>query len=340
MMIYLELISVFLLSLLLVKWVLVVSNRYQLIDIPNERSVHKVPTPTSAGVGIILSTLVIFILFNYALFLSYWYVFLSIIIVLSVGIIDDIKNISPLHKFLGLSLAIIILCYNQYYIDSLGQYFHYEASLHWFFIYPITYFAVVGYTNALNLVDGIDGLAGLISIVILTTLLAIGLKFNDSFMIVLSSTLIFSLLAFLKFNWYPAKIFMGDSGSLTIGFIISILCIKSLEYISPTSILLITAIPIIDTVIVFYRRVQRHKSPFYADKIHLHHLIFSQKQDIRFTVTTLTLIQVVLSMIGYSSINNNDLFNLIHFSIIVYIFIILFDQRLKRRKNQNEAHHQ
>ena len=295
-MIYFELIFTFLLSLLLIKGLLTISKKLQLVDIPNERSVHKVPTPTSGGIGIILSVLTVFALFHYNLFLSYKYVILSIIIVFIIGIIDDIKTIAPKYKFLGIALAITVLCYNGYYIDSLGSYLYLEIELHWIFPFIITYFAMIGFTNALNLVDGIDGLAASISIVIFATLLAIGIKYDDILIIVLSSILIFSILAFLKFNWYPAKIFMGDSGSLTLGFIIAILCIKSLEYISPTSILFITAIPILDTMLVIYRRIQRHGSPFKADRIHLHHLIFFQKQDIRFTVIILTLIQVVLSM--------------------------------------------
>ncbi|MEA2111209.1 MAG: MraY family glycosyltransferase [Campylobacterota bacterium] len=331
-MIYLESLFTFLLSLLLIKGVILLSKKYQLIDNPNERSVHRIPMPTSAGIGVILSVLIIVTLFHYELVISFWYLLLSIIIVFIVGIIDDIKNIAPRYKFLGITLAILLLCYNGYYIDSLGNYFSHKVSLHWFFIFPITYFAVIGYTNALNLVDGVDGLAGSVSVVIFSTLLAIGIRFSDPLIITLSSMSIASLLAFLLFNWYPAKIFMGDSGSLTLGFLISVLSIKALEYITPTSILFIAAVPILDTVIVFYRRVQRHGSPFKADRIHLHHLILFEKQNITFTVVTLTLIQIVLSMIGYSSIHNDDFFNLIQFIIILYIFLTLFDQRHKQRQ--------
>ncbi len=330
-MIFLEYFLTFILTFILIKLIKKIAAGLNLIDTPNARNSHKKPVVTCGGVAIVLSSLSIFLLFHFDVFLEYYYVFISIIIIFILGIIDDIKKLTPLLKLVGISAALIILCYNDYYINSLGTYANQEVHLHWFLIFPVTFFAVIGFTNALNLIDGLDGLAATVSIVILTALCAIGLKYNDPFIIFISSIFIVSLLAFLLFNWHPASIFMGDSGSLTLGFVISILGIKALEYISPTSLLFIAALPILNTVIVLYRRKQRHLSAFKADHIHLHDLILSQKRSIPFTVTILSLIQVVLSMIGYSSINNDDLFNIIEFIIIFYIFFSLFDQRVHIR---------
>lgn len=141
---------------------------------------------------------------------------------------------------------------------------------------PFTFFAVSGFTNALNLIDGLDGLSTTISILILSIFVYIGLIYVDEFMIILSMVVISGLLAFLIYNWYPASIFMGDSGSLTLGFVISILAIKSLEHISSAvTILFFTAIPVLDTMIVMIRRKLKGGSAFRADRCHIHHIILS-----------------------------------------------------------------
>lgn len=180
--------------------------------------------------------------------------------------------------------------------------------------------------------DGLDGLASVVSIVMLVTFLAIGLEHNDELLISLSSFFITTLLAFLLFNWHPAKIFMGDSGSLTLGIVISILAIHAIQYITPASVLFIIALPLLDTFIVMTRRIQRHQSPFKADKNHLHHLLFNVKGDIRYTVMILGMMQAIFSIIGYQVSQANNLLSLVLFVLLFYIYLNLFDQRLKRRK--------
>jgi len=197
---------------------------------------------------------------------------------------------------------------------------------------PFTFFALAGYTNALNLMDGLDGLAASLSLVMLIAFFVIGVQHQDKLLISLSSSYIISLLAFLLFNWHPAKVFMGDSGSLSLGMIIVILALQSLHYIKPVSVLFIIALPILDTFIVITRRMQRHQSPFIADKNHLHHFLFNVKGDIRYTVMMLTMMQIIFSMIGYQVKQSDDLISLILFGLLFYIYLNLFDQRLKRRK--------
>lgn len=111
--------------------------------------------------------------------------------------------------------------------------------------------------------------------------------------------LIAAILAFMMFNWNPAKIFMGDSGSLTLGFLIALLSIKALPYIQPTSVLFIAAIPIMDTLIVMIRRLKSGKSPFSPDKLHIHHLLL-RFFNVKKTVFLLIIMQTLYSMIGLS----------------------------------------
>ncbi|HHD81307.1 MAG TPA: undecaprenyl/decaprenyl-phosphate alpha-N-acetylglucosaminyl 1-phosphate transferase, partial [Campylobacterales bacterium] len=146
-----------------------------------------------------------------------------------------------------------------------------------------------------------------------------------------SSIYISALLAFMIFNWNPATVFMGDSGSLTLGILIVILTMRAVQYITPVSVLFIIAIPLLDTFIVMTRRLQRHQSPFRADKNHLHHFLFNVKGDIKYTVIILIMMQIVFSIIGYQVSHSDDLISLILFALLFYIYLNLFDQRLKRR---------
>jgi len=307
------------------------ANKIGLMDIPNKRSVHKKPIPRGAGLAFILSVFVILFLLDFQFLKTYYYIYVAIAIVFMAGLWDDLKDISPKIKFIFIFFSSIVLYLNDVAVFSLGTYFGYEILLPGWLAFPFTFFAIAGYTNALNLMDGLDGLAASISIVILVTFLGIGLEHNDTLIISLSSCFIVTLLAFLLFNWNPAKVFMGDSGSLSLGMIIAILGIHSTEYITPVSILFIVALPILDTFIVMIRRIRRHTSPFHADKNHMHHFLFNVKGDIRYTVIILTMMQMIFSIIGYQVSQSSDLLSLILFILLFTIYLNLFDQRLKRR---------
>jgi len=164
--------------------------------------------------------------------------------------------------------------------------------------------------------------------------LAIGFVHHDQLLIILSSTFIVTIVAFLLFNWHPAKIFMGDSGSLTLGLAISILSIESLQYMTPSAVLFVIALPLIDTFVVMRRRIQRHQSPFKADKNHIHHFMYKTKLDVKFSVTLLLCIQLALSIMGYQMRQENQILSLALFFLLLYIFLNLFDQRFKYRKKK------
>jgi len=293
------LISIFGISLVSIYFLIHYAEKFGLVDLPNERSMHKKVTPRGAGIAFVLSVLLVLLLLDFEHFKTYYYIYLAIAIVFIAGAWDDLKNITPKTKFLFIFFSSLLLYVNDFAIYSLGTYFGYEIILPVWFIFPFTYFAIAGYTNALNLMDGLDGLAASISIVIFVTFLVIGIEHGDELLISLSSFFTVALLAFLLFNWNPAKIFMGDSGSLSLGMVISILAIHAIEYITPVSVLFIMAMPILDTFIVMTRRMQRHISPFKADKNHMHHFLFNVKGDIHYTVIILVLMQIVFSIIGY-----------------------------------------
>tara|TARA_B100001063_G_scaffold243154_1_gene273173 strand:- start:3547 stop:4068 length:522 start_codon:yes stop_codon:yes gene_type:complete len=138
-------------------------------------------------------------------------------------------------------------------------------------------------------------------------------------------------MAFLLLNWHPAKVFMGDSGSLLLGFVISILSIHAIEFINPLSILFLAAVPVLDTLIVFRRRIQRGKSPFSADKNHLHHILNNIKQDKAYTVKMLLLMQLSFAVIFLQIYEQDEFLNLVTFVLLFLVFFNLFDPRAKKR---------
>lgn len=293
-----KLIFTFISSLILIKLIMHNAILLGLIDIPNERSSHSKVTPRGAGIGFGFAFFISILLFDFSLFIEYWFLFLSIFMVFLVGILDDHKDASPKAKFYVIFLATFLLFLNDVSIYSLGGFFGFEINL-WYLSLPFTIFALAGFTNALNLIDGLDGLAASISIVILSSFLYIGYIHKNELMIVLSSLTIASLLAFLIFNWNPAKIFMGDSGSLFLGFIISVVACISLEYIHPIAIFYLAALPIVDTLVVMIRRIRKGISPFTPDKTHVHHILlnfFAKK--VRKTVFFLIFTQVLFSLVG------------------------------------------
>ncbi|MEA1920601.1 MAG: MraY family glycosyltransferase [Campylobacterota bacterium] len=328
----LSLLLSFVFILLLIKF----APSLKLVDIPNDRSFHKNHIPKGGGIGFSLAALGVIAFCDFQLFMENYLTFLAIFIVLITGIIDDIKNCRPRFKFITIFFAVVLLYIDGCTITTLGDYSGLQIELYWMLVFPFTYFAVVGFTNALNLIDGIDGLAGGVAFIILGTFLAIGVKFEDSFMILLSASFMFALIGFLFLNWNPAKIFMGDSGSLTLGFVIAVLAIKSLAYINPTLVLFIAALPILDTMMVMVRRKQRSQSLFKADKNHLHHILHDQKRDVKFTATILWMLQFIFSMIGYRSIGQDDTWNIVLFIVLFYVFFNLFDPRLRRRKRKKK----
>ena len=147
---------------------------------------------------------------------------------------------------------------------------------------------------------------------------------------------IVSLLAFLVFNWHPASIFMGDSGSLTLGFVISILAVKSLAYLPTISILFITAIPLFDTLIVMIRRKLNGRSAFTADRCHIHHILrHFFAEDTRKTVIFLGVFQLIYSITGLQMAKDIDEgYLLIQFMLNIVLIYLFLGAMIKRQKRK------
>ena len=311
-----------------------------MLDIPNERSHHCEIIPRGAGIGFVSAFLVGVAVFEHTVFIEYWFLFLTIFMVFAIGILDDRHDASPKMKFLVIFFAVFIMWLFGVSIESIGVWFGYDLKLLWLAL-PFSMFAIAGFTNALNLIDGLDGLAASISVVILIFFGFIGYENNDHLMVVLSTFSIAALVGFILLNWNPAKIFMGDSGSLSLGFIVSVISVLSLQYIHPVTILYFAAIPILDTLVVMIRRTRRGRSPFSPDRTHIHHiLVIFFDGNVKKTVIFLVMLQALFSASAYllanvihsAPLSMFPLYALLGFGVIFVVFYMIFTGIKRRQK--------
>lgn len=267
-------------------------------DTPNFRSSHKQTTPSGSGIAIFTAVFVVSLFTDLGSYENYKNTLGAITLVLLLGVFDDLKSFRARNKLIIIVAAAIFSSLDGLIVTNIGTYFGYTVSLAWLAV-PFTIVAITGFTNAFNLIDGLDGLAGTISIILLGALWFIGFDNNDYIMVSISSLTISAVLAFLIYNWNPAKVFMGDSGSLTLGFVISILSIKAMDYINPVVILYIVAFPLIDALVIIVRRRKYQRSVFLPDKNHAHHVLLNlYNGNVKKAVMVIALIQLAYTLFG------------------------------------------
>jgi len=280
------------------RWALEQNN----VDQPDgARKQHTVAMPRLGGISIFLSFL--FSVIVYAPIDNFVRGMLAGgLVIFATGLIDDLSGLSAKRKFSGQIVACLAtIVVGKVYLVDLGDLFGFGAIVlpPWLGI-PFTVFAVVGVVNAINLVDGLDGLAGGISVIALSSFLVLGLLENDAGISLLAAALVGGILGFLKYNFYPARIFMGDAGSMTVGFFLGFMAIGLTQSgnasISPVAPVLILGLPLIDTVWVMCRRVVKGESPFAPDRSHMHHKLLNLGFEHRFTVLIMYGISVFWSV--------------------------------------------
>lgn len=279
-------ITAFVVTLLAIPPIIHFTRRYKLYDVPNGRKEHTVPIPTMGGIAIIggmVAALVLWFPFNNEI--PQVCFFFSIAALFTLGIMDDLKDLPATYKFvvqIGLAGLIALSGIRINSFDGLFGIYELPLTAQ----YSFTILAIVGITNAFNLIDGIDGLAGGLAFMSLVTLGIFLTISGDANTALVSFALAGSIFAFLYFNFNPAKIFMGDTGSLVIGFVIAVLCIRLMQINmadptpvlqhAPMFVLGMVLIPVFDTLRVFAIRIWKGGSPFEADKTHIHHLLTNQ----------------------------------------------------------------
>ena len=248
-----------------------------IVDMPNSRKVHAVPMPKIGGIAIACGTLVPILFVNgfHANGQFLWSLIGGSAIIVLFGFLDDMKNLGYKTKFLGqIIAALIVIILGELKIThlSLGQPGVY--SIPEFIALPLTLITIVGVTNAINLADGLDGLAGGISLISFTCIGFLAFCCENMVVAVFSAAMVGGLFGFLRFNTFPATLFMGDAGSQLIGFLaitLSLALTQDYTPLSPLLPLLLIGLPILDTLAVMIVRLSRGISPFSADKNHFHH---------------------------------------------------------------------
>ncbi|MEG2621153.1 MAG: MraY family glycosyltransferase, partial [Bacilli bacterium] len=269
------------------------------VDYPNERKIHKKPMPRAGGLMMFFG-----FIFGYMLFAQENTQMLAILIasfiVVLTGIIDDISPLKARQKLIG---QVVAACIVTFYgnillndISAFGLYFDFGI-----FAYPLTIIFMVALMNCINFIDGLDGLAAGISAIFFTTIGIIAFIMHNigSLEITLTFIMIGASLGFLIFNFNPAKIFMGESGSMFLGFMISVVCLVGFKAVTLTSLvvpMLILAIPILDTFFAIIRRIINKKPIYEADKEHLHHQLLNKKFSQRKTVLIIYAVSILFSL--------------------------------------------
>ena len=279
----------------MVKWI---SYHVGALDYPNERKVHKKPMPVMGGLMIYLG-----FLFGYMLFAPQSTQMLAILIasfiVVITGILDVINPLRAREKLVGqVVAALIIVFYGKILLNDIS-FFGYYFDFGWL-AYPITIVFIVAVMNCINLIDGLDGLADGISMIFFITIgvLAFIMHNLGSLEITIAFIMIGACLGFLIFNFNPAKIFMGEIGSMFLGFMIAVVCLLGFKAVTLTSLvvpMLILAIPILDTLFAILRRIIHHKPIYEADRQHLHHQLLNKKFSQKTTVLIIYAVSILFS---------------------------------------------
>ncbi len=266
------------LSILLVSVTSHLAHKVGAIDIPNSRSSHATPTPRMGGLAMSLSLVIACII--YLPHDSFLLAFLSgLFVVVVTGAIDDVAEISPRWKFVGQGVAATLFVYLSGLkiehvgdIMGLGNIELGNASG------AFSVFCMVGGMNAFNLSDGLDGLAGGMAAIAAVFFGYFAWLVQGHALLIIAISLLGVIVGFLRENNYPAKVFMGDSGSLMLGYVLAVLLValsQSAPTLPVTALAMVVTLPLLDTLLVMTRRVCHRHSPFLPDRTHLHHRLLS-----------------------------------------------------------------
>ena len=305
------------------------SKKEGLVDVPNERKIHTKPISRIGGVAIWASTMLTFLCLVLMSYYPYGKLMSGILLGSSLmfllGLIDDVYGLGAKFKLLiQVSIATIVYMLGVQ-INTIP---FLNLDLAWWLSYPITLLWIVGISNAVNFIDGVDGLAGSVVTVNALTLaiLAITLSPPNPISALIGFILAGSMLAFLTFNFNPAKIFMGDSGSMFLGYIIAVIALLGFKNVTLTTLLApicLLAIPIMDTAFAILRRIINKKPISEPDKQHLHHQLLNLNLSHRNVVLVIYVLDILFAGAMLTYMLYDRLFGVIIYAIL-FIVILIF----------------
>ena len=340
----LSFVTAFVVTLITIPPILQLVKKYSLYDIPDYRKEHKMPIATFGGIaiwaGMVISMMLWFAFSRQIVIIGFMF---SLVILFSLGIMDDLKNLPARYKLIiEIGLATIMAIAGARITTFNGLFGIHDLPLS--AQYTFTVLAIVGITNAFNLIDGIDGLAGGLGFMSLVTLGIFLTLSGDNNIALIAFSLAGGLLAFLYFNLNPARIFMGDTGSLVLGFVVSIMCIRLIQVnnslqnpIVPHAAVFtlgIVLIPVFDTLRVFAIRMWKGQSPFSPDKTHIHHLLTNAGFSHGFTAKLICTVHAFILMEVYWLKDFRQEIILFFLLLAMIVFVLSLKQLAVLKKTQ------
>jgi len=318
--------------------IIALAHRYGWLDVPTDpRKVHSRPVPRLGGIAVVLAFaapilgLAVYVngvsetLYTdsseVASFLA------GAALVVALGVWDDVRGADAKLKLAVQSVAAFLVWYGGIRIELLGLPLGGEVQLTWM-SFPITWLWIVGVTNALNLIDGLDGLAAGLGLIASSVLFAVALMDHAVLLCLLMACLGGALLGFLYYNFNPAKIFLGDSGSMFLGFVLSAVSIWTHRKGATAAALLIPmmalGLPLLDTSLAFVRRLLRRASPFDADRDHVHHRLLALGLSHKNAVLTLYTTSGILALGALALLRDDAIVQVIVTLCIGVVLYMLF----------------
>lgn len=302
----------------IMKW----ADKIGAIDVPDARKIHTQAIPRVGGIAMVIGSILSIILLA-DIDKQVLAILTGFIIIWGFGLWDDKSDLNYKIKFLGQLLAVlIVVLWGDVVIHSFP---FIDGSLPEYLAIPFTVFALVGITNAINLSDGLDGLAGGTSLITVSMVALLAYDAGGDLVVLISMAVAGSILGFLRYNTYPARLFMGDTGSQFLGFSLGVLVIMLSQSVnsamSPLIPLIILGLPILDTVAVMVQRIYERRSPFSPDKNHIHHKLLALGFDHYEAVFIIYLVQSSLIAFAYFFLYESDI--LLTFTYLVSSFLVL-----------------
>ena len=330
--------TAFIITAFSIPTIIQVAKAKRLFDFPDPRKLHSRIVPTLGGLGIFLGfTTAMTFWTNFENCWHLQFVLTSLIVISVIGIKDDLVGLSPFKKAIGQVVAAVIVVVfgklrilSMYGIFGIGELPETVSIL-------FTIFTIIVIVNAYNLIDGIDGLAGSFGVV---SSVAFGILFllnkDNNQQAVLAFALTGALLAFLWFNFTPAKIFMGDTGSMMVGFLLAYLCIEFLESTNSGNIAIykgisrplitmsIIFIPLFDLVRVFTIRIFKRRSPFKPDQNHFHHMLLMLGFSHSSATVVMSLFSILLIVLAlfFQELGNYWIGLILLLTCLIFTFIL------------------
>jgi UDP-N-acetylmuramyl pentapeptide phosphotransferase/UDP-N-acetylglucosamine-1-phosphate transferase len=324
----------FTITFLAIPVIITVAETKKLFDVPDERKVHITPVTPLGGLGIFAGFIFACLLsVHFESSAEFQYFMAASLVIFFLGLKDDILVISPIKKFIGQVLAaFMVIYYGGVQLKSMHGFLGLNQMPEMFSL-MLTYFAVIVIINSFNLIDGVDGLAGSLGLMAASIFGIYFLIVNMPAYSILAFSMAASLLAFLIFNFQPAKIFMGDTGSLLIGLVCAILVIKFINVAGSPDIsypvaaapavgFAILLIPLLDTLRVFGIRIFYRRSPFSPDRNHIHHILLDKgfsHRAVTFIIVALNIFAIACVFLGRSLFSCTTLI----FSAFAFFFGII-----------------